>query len=131
MGTAGCIMSCSNADAVRLKAKQHPCPVLLGPMGIGKSSCQDLCMWHLCGTREVAKIDSGRKGNIEIGENLEITFVDTRNTTVKRLAALKTFPTCIEVNIYRGKKLPDLNKGEFPHFEKTKTFLVSQLENSC
>ena len=24
-GTAGLNMSCSNADAVRLKAKQHPC----------------------------------------------------------------------------------------------------------
>ena len=24
-GTAGLIMSCSNADAVRKKAKQHPC----------------------------------------------------------------------------------------------------------
>ena len=49
-------------------------------MGVGKSSCQDVCMYHLCGYKEVAKIDS-----------------DTRNTTVKRLAALKTFPTCIEV----------------------------------
>ena len=59
-----------------MKAKQHPCvsfpqlwnpqdfiihlqPVLLGPMGIGKSSCQDVCMWQLCGSREVSKIDSG------------------------------------------------------------------------
>ena len=66
VGTAGCIMSCSNADAVRLKAKQHPCPVLLGPMGIGKSSCQDVCMWNLCGTREVAKIDSGKWGVVDI-----------------------------------------------------------------
>ena len=52
-------------------------------MGIGKSSCQDVCMWDLCGTKEVSKIDS-----------------DTRNTTVKRLAALKTFPTTIEVCIF-------------------------------
>ena len=56
-------------------------PVLLGPMGIGKSCCQDVCMWNLCGSKEVSKIDS-----------------DTRNTTVKRLAALKTFPTTIEVS---------------------------------
>ena len=49
-------------------------------MGIGKSSCQDVIMWNLCGSKEVSKIDS-----------------DTRNTTVKRLAALKTFPTTIEV----------------------------------
>ena len=55
-------------------------PVLLGPMGIGKSSCQDVLMWNLCGSKEVSKIDS-----------------DTRNTTVKQLAALKTFPTTIEV----------------------------------
>ena len=52
-------------------------------MGVGKSSCQDVCMYHLCGYKEVAKIDS-----------------DTRNSTVKRLAALKTFPTCIEVSIF-------------------------------
>ena len=35
--------------------------VLVGAMGIGKSSCQDVCMWQLAGTREVCKIDSGRK----------------------------------------------------------------------
>ena len=28
-------------------------------MGIGKSSCQDVCMWNLCGSKEVSKIDSG------------------------------------------------------------------------
>ena len=56
-------------------------PVLLGAPGIGKSSCQDVCMWNLCGSREVSKIDS-----------------DTRNTTVKKLASLKTFPTTIEDN---------------------------------
>ena len=50
-------------------------------MGIGKSSCQDVCMKLLCGAKEVSKIDS-----------------DTKNTTVKRLAAMKTFPTCIEVS---------------------------------
>ena len=55
-------------------------PVLVGTMGVGKSSCQDVCMWNLCGSREVSKIDS-----------------DTRNSTVKRLAAMKTFPTTIEV----------------------------------
>ena len=52
-------------------------------MGIGKSSCQDVLMWNLCGSKEVSKIDS-----------------DTRNTTVKQLAALKTFPTTIEVYWY-------------------------------
>ena len=87
IGTAGLIMSYCNADVVRLKAKQHPCViiyfrsdiydkivtqvVLCGPMGIRKSSCQDVCMWNLCGTKEVCKIDSY-----------------TRNTTVKRVAAL-------------------------------------------
>ena len=55
-------------------------PVLLGTMGVGKSSCQDVCMYNLCGSKEVSKIDC-----------------DTKNVTVKRLAALKTFPTTIEV----------------------------------
>ena len=45
-GTAGLIMSCSNADAVRLKAKQHPCvsyffklyfPNLYGSAGVAGS----------------------------------------------------------------------------------------------
>ena len=55
-GAAGLIMSASNADAVRAKVKQHACPVL-----IGKSSCGDVCMWNLCGSKEMSKIDSGLK----------------------------------------------------------------------
>ena len=39
--------------------------------------------------------------------NVFVTFVyslDTRNTTVKRLAALKTFPTTIEDNSSQNKE---------------------------
>ena len=89
-------MSASNSDLVRLKAKQHPCVCFRCPeyrlkiiflslfllvlWGLVRVLCQDVCMWNLCGSREVSKIDS-----------------DTRNSTVKRLAAMKTFPTTIEV----------------------------------
>ena len=58
-GTAGGVMSASNADIIRMKTKQHPSLILVGSMGVGKSSCQDVCMYNLAGTREVAKIDSG------------------------------------------------------------------------
>ena len=61
IGAAGLIMSGSNADAVRAKVKQHACPVLMGTMGIGKSSCGDVCMWNLCGSKEMSEIDSGLK----------------------------------------------------------------------
>ena len=44
-------------------------------------------MWNLCGSKEVSKIDP-----------------DTRNTTVKRLAAMKTFPTTIEDNSSANKE---------------------------
>ena len=41
---------------------------------------------------------------------------DTRNTTVKRLAALKTFPTCIEVIFKTSKNKKSsffLSAGQF------------------
>ena len=61
-------------------------------MGIGKSSCQDVCMWNLAGSKEVSKIDS-----------------DTRNTTVKKIDSLKTFPSTIEDNSSVNKESIDLN----------------------
>ena len=76
-------------------------------MGIGKSSCQDVCMWNLCGSKEVSKIDSGIFlaqaalpefiFHVYLGACYKFYYLDTRNTTVKRLAAMKTFPTTIEV----------------------------------
>ena len=45
-------------------------------------------------------------GPFDLVQNMHLIiqlFADTRNTTVKRLAALKTFPTCIEVYCYDFK----------------------------
>ena len=56
-------------------------------MGVGKSSSQDVCMYQLCGAKEVFKIDC-----------------DTKNTTVKRIAAKQTFPICIEDNNSENKE---------------------------
>ena len=58
-------------------------------------------MWHLTGSKEVSKIDSGHNNHIQCYmTNVPfLFFLDTRNTTVKQLAALKTFPTTIEVKI--------------------------------
>ena len=58
-------------------------------------------MWHLTGSKEVSKIDSGHNNHIQYYmTNVPfLILLDTRNTTVKQLAALKTFPTTIEVKI--------------------------------
>ena len=53
-GTAGLIMSCSNADAVRKKAKQHPC--------VGKLYCMKS---HL-GSLFIAACFAGSDGNREV-----------------------------------------------------------------
>ena len=82
------VMSCSNADAVREKTKQHPSLVLQGDFGVGKSSSQYVNMWHLYWAKEVFKIDC-----------------DTKNITVKRISAKQTLPICMEDNNSKEKKL--------------------------
>ena len=88
IGTVAMVMSFSNADALREKTKQHPSLVLQGDFGVGKSSSQYVNMWHLCWAKEVFKIDC-----------------DTKNITVKRIAAKQTLPICMEDNNSKEKKL--------------------------
>ena len=61
-------------------------------------------MWNLCGSKEVSKIDSGKIYCLALPLVLQTIFTDTRNTTVKRLAALKTFPTTIKDNSSENKE---------------------------
>ena len=75
LGTAGMFISHSNSDLIRLKTGQHPCTVLMGEKGVGKSWCVDACQYQLCGSKEVDKLDP-----------------ETKNITLKREASKTTFP---------------------------------------
>ena len=79
VGTAAMFISHSNSDLIRLKTGQHPCTVLMGEKGVGKSWCVDLCQFLLCGSKEVDKLDP-----------------ETKNITLKREASKTTFPMVLE-----------------------------------
>ena len=81
IGTAAMFISHSNSDLVRLKTGQHPCTVLMGEKGVGKSWCVDLCQFLLCGNKDVDKLDP-----------------ETKNITLKREASKTTFPMVLEDN---------------------------------
>ena len=86
VGTAAMFISHSNSDLIRLKTGQHPCTVLMGEKGVGKSWCVDICQFLLCGRREVEKLDP-----------------ETKNITLKREVSRTTFPMVLE-DIYSVSK---------------------------